>query len=103
MTEPEIVVALLAAGLGGGGVSEIIRAILTRRAAAGDDRRADLSVFYEMWQREATRMQKEIDTLRQTVSLLSTEVERLGGDPLPIRVAASRPRQTKPPQQKDQS
>lgn len=73
--------AIIVAALSGGFVSEFVRAFRNRK-------KDNLDLFYPTWKEEMLRMQEEVRLLRFAVVALSTELAKLGGDPLAVRQAA---------------
>lgn len=79
-----VIVALIAALLGGGLTTEFWRTVVNRGKIKTEGKQAQLDLFYPVWKEEFTRVQKELTILQRAVSLLSREVQKLGGDPYEI-------------------
>lgn len=81
--EPTLIVSVVVAVLTGGFATEVIRTIRDRK-------KSDFEIFYPTWKEEIERLHREIRDLQAMVLGLSSEVQRLGGDPLAIRYGATR-------------
>lgn len=77
--------------LAGGGLGGIITAVMRSRRERMLARHAigleDFRLFQKTWRDEMQRLHREIAELRAIVLGLSSEVERLGGDPYAVRAA----------------
>lgn len=76
-----VIVALIAALLGGGLTTEFWRTIVNRGKIKAEGQQAEVNLFYPIWKEEITRIQKELTILQRLVSLLAEEIRRLGGNP----------------------
>lgn len=81
-----VLVALISVASGGVSV-ELLRYRLTKREKDQKAVQQGMEFFYKTWRAEATRMQREIRDLRAMVVALSVELQKLGGDPMSIRLA----------------
>ena len=70
---------------------ELVRWLRERRQDRRIVDRADLDLFYPTWKEEMRRLTDEVHGLRSVVVALSEEVQRLGGDPLAIRIRVEPP------------
>lgn len=80
------VLELIGVAIGGGILTEVFRAWRSRKIDSIDS----ATKFYQLWDENMNRMDREVEKLQVLVAALKAEVIALGGDPMRIEIEIAR-------------